>query len=72
MIWTGDKQGIDLSPAIDTDDPDAADNVIIRTELVRAIVKRKTNFDSDVKKGYATLYDQCSQDVKDKLEASEG
>ena len=48
------------------------DNLIIRAEQVRSIAKRRANLDGDVKQGFATLYDQCSQDVKDKLEASEG
>ena len=71
-IRTGEQQVIALLAAISEDDPDAVDNEIIRTEEVRAIAKRRANLDIDVKGGFATLYDQCSQDVKDKLETLEG
>ena len=70
-IWTGDEQVIAPPAAIADDDPYAKDNIIIRTELVKAVAKRRVNLDSDVKRGYAMLYDQCSQDVKDKIEASD-
>ena len=71
-IRTGEQQVIALLAAIAEEDPDAVDNEIIQTEEVRAIAKRRANLDGDVKRGFATLYNQCSQDVKDKLEASEG
>ena len=34
--------------------------------------KRRINLNQDLKKGFATVYDQCSQEVKDKLESSKG
>jgi len=36
------------------------------------IGKRRANLDGEIKTDYATIYDQCSQDVKDKFEVSEG
>ncbi len=37
---------------------------------MRAIAKRKAKLDNALKKGFATVYDQCSLEVRDKLEAS--
>ena len=37
---------------------------------MRAIAKRKANLDNALKKGFATVYNQCSLEVRDKLEAS--
>ena len=38
---------------------------------MRAIAKRKAKPDNVLKKGFATVYDQCSLEVRDKLEASD-
>ena len=38
---------------------------------MRAIAKRKVKLDNVLKKGFATVYDQCSLEVRDKLEASD-
>ncbi len=35
-----------------------------------AIVKRKSKLDGALKKGYATIWDQYSQEVRNKLEVS--
>jgi hypothetical protein len=35
------------------------------------IAKRKLKLAKSLKKGYATVFDQCSEQVKDKLEATE-
>ena len=37
---------------------------------MRASAKQKAKLDSALKKGFATVWDQCSQEVRDKLEAS--
>ncbi len=37
---------------------------------MRAIAKQKAKLDSMLKKGYATVWDQCSQEVRKKLENS--
>jgi hypothetical protein len=39
-------------------------------EAIRATAKQKAKLDSTMKKGYGTVWDQCSQEVRDKLEAS--
>ena len=36
------------------------------------MAKRCITLNQDLKKGFATVYDQCSQEVKDKLESSDG
>ncbi len=51
--------------------PDAEYQKIIQEEGFRAIAKRKAKLDSALKKGFATVYDQCSLEVRDKLEASD-
>ena len=47
-----------------------ADLKIIREEAIRAIAKRKAKLDNALKKGFATVYDQSLQEIKDKLESS--
>jgi hypothetical protein len=70
-VRTGREQIIPLPPAVDVNAPDAADLNIIRTEEVKTIAKRRLKLSDSLKKGFATVYDQCSQEVKDKLESSE-
>ena len=36
------------------------------------MAKRRITLNQDLKKGFATVYDQCSQEVKDKLESLDG
>ena len=36
------------------------------------VAKRRITLNQDLKNGYATVYDQCSQEVMDKLESSDG
>ena len=67
---TGKLQTIALPPPIDTTASDAEDQKIICKEAVRAIAKRKAKLDSALKKGFTTVWDQCSLEVRDKLEAS--
>ena len=69
-VRTGKEQIIALPPAVDPNATDADDQKIIREEAVRAIVKRKAKLDNALKKGFTTVYDQCSLEVRDKLEAS--
>ena len=70
-VRTGKLQTIALPPPIDMLASDAKDQKIIREEAVRAIAKRKAKLDSALKKGYATVWDQCSLEVRNKLEASD-
>ena len=69
-VRTGKLQTVTLPPPIDTTASAAEDQKIIREEAVQAITKRKAKLDSALKKGYATVWDQCSLEVRDKLEAS--
>ena len=64
------EQVIVLPLAVDPNSADADDQKIIREEAVRAIAKRKAKIDNALKKGFATVYNQCSLEVRDKLEAS--
>ena len=70
-VRTGRAQVIELPPPVDQTAADAADQTIIREEAVRAIAKRKAKLDRALKKGYTTVWDQCSQEVRDKLETSD-
>ncbi len=60
-----------LPPAVNPNSADADNQKIIREEAVRAIAKRKAKLDNALKKGFATVYNQCSLEVRDKLEASD-
>ena len=71
-IRTRVLQTIDLPPPVPANDPDADDLTIVRVEVVRAVAKRHIALNQDLKKGLSTVYDQCSQDVRDKLESSDG
>ena len=70
-IRTGVLQTIALPPPVPANDRDADDLIIVR-EVVRAVAKRCITINQDLKKGFATVYDQCSQEVRDKLESSDG
>jgi hypothetical protein len=70
-VRTGREQTIPLPAAVDASAPDAADLKIIRDEEVKTIAKRRLKLQDSLKKGYATIYDQCSQEVRDKLEATD-
>ena len=50
---------------------DAEDQKIIRAEEVKTVAKRRLKLGEALKKGYATVYDQCSQEVRDKLESTD-
>jgi hypothetical protein len=69
-VRTGKKQPIALPPAVDENAIDVNDQRIIRAEEVKTVTKRHLKLEDALKKGYATVYDQCSQEVKDKLEAT--
>ncbi len=69
-VRMGKQQIIVLPLPINTSAADADDQNIIQEEAVRAIAKRKAKLDNVPKKGFATVYNQCSLDVRDKLEVS--
>ena len=71
-IRTGVLQTIDLPPPIPANNPDVDDLTIVRLEVVRAVAKRRITLNKDLKKRFSTVYDQCSQEVRDKLESSDG
>ena len=71
-IRTGVLQTIDIPPPIPTNDPDVDDLTIVIVEVVRAVAKRLITLNQDLKKGFATVYHQCSQEVRYKLESSDG
>ncbi len=70
-VRSGREQTIALPDAVDPNAPDAADLNIIRAEEVKTIAKRRLKLQDSLKKGYATVYDQCSQEVRNKLEATD-
>jgi hypothetical protein len=73
-VRMGKQQIIVLLLPIDASAVDADNQKIIQEEAVRAIAKRKARLDKALKKGFATVYDQCSpevSEVRDKLEASD-
>jgi hypothetical protein len=66
-VRTVKKQVIKLLVAIDPDNPEYEDKIIIRAKEVKKIAMRHLKPSDFLKKGYATVYDQCSQEVRDKL-----
>ena len=71
-IRTGVLPTIDLPPPVPGNDPDAADLAIFRVGVVREVAKRRITLNQDLKKGFVTVYNQCSQEVREKLESSDG
>jgi hypothetical protein len=66
-VRTGKKQTINLPSLVDANSPMATDNELIRQDLVKAIGKRQMKLSELLMKAYATVYGQCSEDVKEKL-----
>jgi hypothetical protein len=69
-VRTGKQQTIDLPPPIDENDPDVDDPKIIHAEEVKSVAKRQLKLEESLKKGYATVYSQCAEEVRDKLQSS--
>ena len=70
-VRTGKQQLIPLLPPIHPNVEDKADLEIIRAEDVKTIAKRQQKLQESLKKGYLTVYGQCSQVVRDKLKSTE-
>ncbi len=70
MVRTGRQQIIALPPAVNESAANVEDQKIIRAEEVKTVAKRQLKLENALMKGYATVYNQCSQEVKDKLEAT--
>jgi hypothetical protein len=62
-IRKGVAQTIALPPPVDTNAPDKADLELICVEVVKSVAKRRQKLEESLKKGYATVYNQCSQEV---------
>ncbi len=60
-----------LPAPINQNAANAADQKIIHDEAVKAIAKLKAKLDGALKKGYAMVWDQCLQEMREKLESSE-
>ncbi len=56
---------------MDPNAPDKANLEIIQAEEVKLVAKRQQKLEEALKKGFATVYNQCSQEVQDKLESSD-
>ena len=65
-------QTIYVPPPVPANDPEDDDLSIVIEEVVRAVAKIRIILNQDLKKGFATVYDQCSQEVREKLESSDG
>ena len=65
-IRTGVAQKVALPPPVDVNDPDRVDLEAMRIEDVKNVAKRRQKLSAALMKGYATVYDQCSQQVQDK------
>jgi hypothetical protein len=59
---------INLPAAINPNDPKYSDKIIIRAEEVTTIAKRRLELKDSPKKRFATVYDQCLQEVQVKHE----
>ena len=70
-IRTGKEQTMPLPPLVDQNTADKADLKIIWSEDVKTIAKRRQRLNEALKRGYPTLYGQCSQEVQDKLKSTE-
>ena len=69
VIHTGAEQTIAMPAAANMNDADAA---IVIIEQVRAVTKTCARLDASIKRGFVTLYDQCSDQVRTKLEVTNG
>ncbi len=70
-VQNGKQQLIPLPPPIDPNVEDKADLEIIRAKDVKRIANRQQKLQELLKKGYATVYGQCSQEVRKKLKLAE-
>jgi hypothetical protein len=70
-VRTGREQIIELPPTVNEDAADAEDLKIIRAEEVKSVAKRHQKLEESLKRGFATVYDQYSKDVQEKLKSTE-
>jgi hypothetical protein len=69
-IRSGEEQSIPLPAPVDLNDPNKTDLEAIPAEDVKNFARRRQKLRESLMKGYATVYGQCSQEVRDKLKAS--
>lgn len=62
-IRMGTAQTIALPGVVNANAPDKADLEVICMEVVKSVAKRRQKLEESLKKGYATVYGQCSQEV---------
>ncbi len=67
-VRTGKKQTIELPAAVDENAPDKDNLNIIRNEEIKSMAKRRQKLGESLMKGFAMVYEQCSREVKEKLE----
>ena len=67
-VRTGKKQMIELPASVDENAPDKDDLNIIRNEEIKSVAKRQQKLGELLMKGFAMVYEQCSREVKEKLE----
>ncbi len=70
-VCMGRKQVINLPSAINPNNPELEDKKIIQAEEVKTIAKWRLKLKDSLKKGYAMVYDQCLQEVQDKLKLTD-
>ena len=70
-VQTRKQQTINLPIPVDPNASDKADLEIIQAEEVKLVAKRQQKLEEALKKGFTTVYNQCSQEVQDKLEMSD-
>ncbi len=59
-----------MLPAVDLNAANKANLEIIRAKDVKLVAKRRQNLEELLKKGCMTVYDQCLQEVRDKLKTT--
>ncbi len=64
----GKKQTIKLPKAVDENVPDKDNLIIIRNKEIKSVAKRQQKLGELLMKGFAKVYEQCSSEVKEKLE----
>jgi hypothetical protein len=67
-IQTGKKQTIELPAAMNKNALDKDNLNIIRNKEIKSVAKRRQKLGELLMKGFATVYEQCSREVKEKLE----
>ncbi len=70
-VRTGKKQTIKLPVAVDKNAPDKDNLNIIRNKEIKSVAKMRQKLGESLMKGFTMVYEQCSREVKEKLENTE-